>query len=59
MATEMHNLACNVIMELSVREANLIKRFCLLAFGKVIVYQGYNQPVRIEEIRSVKLQERR
>ena len=45
MATEMHNLACNVIMELSVREANLIKRLRLLAFGKVMIHHEYNRPV--------------
>jgi hypothetical protein len=50
--TEVRRVTDKVIMELSAREANLIKQLRLLAFGKVIIHQENSQPVRIEEIRE-------
>jgi hypothetical protein len=50
--TETQNVTGKVMMELSAKEANLIKRLRMLAFGKVMIHQEGSQPVRIEEIRE-------
>lgn len=50
--TETHNVTGKVLMELSEREASLIKRIRILAFGKISIHMENNQPVRIEEIRE-------
>lgn len=52
MKTETQSVTGKVMMELSEKEAHLIKRLRTLVFGKVLIHQEDNQPVRIEEIRE-------
>lgn len=50
--TSTQKVTGKVMMELSEREAKVIEHLRAFAFGKIIVHQENNQPVRIEEIRE-------